>query len=140
MKGCGGRSTFRIQGCGWPVFSRGSALWGRGRAVIRTRFVGGLAFGGLRRSARADGVGTVNCHAFINSSLAPVILCRGRLCSVGEVLKGIWKSGFSTARWQAWILRWPAVCRQGPTGPISSLEPWKGWRLPDLHGCYECVF
>ena len=75
----------------------------------------------LHRSARTDEVNTANCHAFINSSLAPVIHFRRRLYSVGEVLKGNRENGCTTARWQAFVLRWAAVCRQGPTGLLWSL-------------------
>ena len=78
--------------------------------------------------------------SFVNSSLSPVVLFRRRLSSVGDVLKGIHKNGFSTARWQALVLRWAAVCRQGPTGPVTSLDPWADWLPPDLHGFYTWVF
>ena len=61
------------------------------------------------------------------------MLFRRRLSSVGDVLKGIKKDGFSTARWQALMLKWASVCRQGPTGPVLTLAPWKDWLPPDLH-------
>ena len=38
------------------------------------------------------------------------------------------------------MLRWAAVCRQGTTDPISTLEPWREWLPPDLHGFYKRVF
>ena len=113
---------------------------GGGTAVIRTRLVGGRAPGRLHRSAGADKVDTANCHVFVHASLAPVILFRRRLHSVGAVLKGIRKSGLSTARWQALMLWWAAVCRQGPTGPMKTVDPWRDWLLLDLHGFYKWVF
>ena len=77
---------------------------------------------------------STNCRDFINSSLSPVVLFRRRLSSVGDVLKGIRKHDHFTAWWQALMLKWSAVCRQSPTGPVHSLEPWKDWLPPDLHG------
>ena len=38
------------------------------------------------------------------------------------------------------MLRWAAVCREGPTGPVRTLKPWRDWLLPDLHGFKSCVF
>ena len=38
------------------------------------------------------------------------------------------------------MLRWAAVCRQGPTGPVLTLDPWRDWLPPDLHGFYAWVF
>ena len=35
---------------------------------------------------------------------------------------------------------WRAVCRHGPCGPISSLDPSDKWIPPDLRGFYKCVF
>ena len=55
-------------------------------------------------------------------------------------LHDIHKNGFSTARRQALILRWSAVCRQRPTGPVTTLEPWKDGLPQDLHGFYKWVF
>ena len=95
-------------------FPQGDPAFWVGRAAVRTRKVGGRAPGWLQRSAKADAVDSSSCHAFINSSLAPVVLLRRRLQSVGDVLQGMRKDGFSTARWQALMLRWAAVCRQGP--------------------------
>ena len=48
--------------------------------------------------------------------------------------------GFTQARWDALIRYWGAVCRHGPCGPISSLQPWENWIPPDLHGFYRWVF
>ena len=33
--------------------------------------------------------------------------------------------------------RWRAVVRLGPTGPVTSFEPWSSWIPPDLHGFYK---
>ena len=60
---------------------------------------------------------------FVNSSLAPVVLFRGRLKSVADVLKGIRSSCFTQSRWDALLGYWEAVCRPGPCGPVSSLCP-----------------
>ena len=87
------------------------------------RRIGGRALGRLYRPKRADDVDVATFESFINSSLAPVILFRRRLQSVENVLKGIMNHGFSTASWQALMLRWAAVCRQGPVGPVTTLEP-----------------
>ena len=37
-----------------------------------------------------------------------------------------------------WV-RWSAVTRQGPVGPIQSFEPWTKWIPPGLHGVYKWV-
>ena len=95
--------------------------------------------GGVHRPAGADIVDSSNCFDFVNSSLSPVVLFRPRSSSVVDVLKGIRSHGFSCAGWQALMLRWSAVCRQGPTGPVQTLEPWKDWLPPDLHGFYAWV-
>ena len=44
------------------------------------------------------------------------------------------------SRWQALLCRLSAVCRQGPTGPICTLAPWKDRMPPDLHCFYSWVF
>ena len=56
------------------------------------------------------------------------------MSSVRDVQKEIRNQGFSSARWQALMLRCADVCRQGPTGPILTLEPWRDCLPPDLHG------
>ena len=38
------------------------------------------------------------------------------------------------------MLRWSAVCRQGPTVSVMTLDPWRDWLLPDSHGFYAWVF
>ena len=102
--------------------------------------MGGRAPGRVYRPARADIVDCSNCFSFVNSSLSPVVLFRRRLSSVGDVFIGIRRCGFTTARWQALMLRWAAVRRQGPAGPVLTLDPWKDWLPPDLHGFYAWVF
>ena len=114
-------------------------FWGRGRAFNRTRQVGGRAHGRIHGPAWADGI-VGNSHAVIRASLVPVILFRRRMQSVGDVLQGIRTNGFSTARWQALMLRSAAVCKQGLVSPVTTLEPWKDWHLPDLHGFNIWVF
>ena len=129
----------RLARRGTPSFIR------KGNAVCRTRLVGGRAPGRTHRPAGADIVDSSNCFDFVNSSLSPVVLFRLRLSSVGDVFQGIRSDGFLTARSQALMLRWSAVCRQGPTVPVQTLEPWKDWLPPDLHGfctwvvCIWCV-
>ena len=66
---------------------------------------------------------------FINSSLAPVLVFQRRL--------GIRTRGWTTARWQALTFRWAAVCRHGPVGDITWLEPcMERLVTPDLHCMY----
>ena len=129
-----------IRRLGGPCPQGDLAFLGRGKAVFRTRLVGGRAPGRVHLPARADVVDSGSCYDFINSSLSPIVLFRRRLSSVADVLKGIRNHGFSNARWQTLMLWWSAVCRQGPTGPIHTLEPWKDWLPPDLHGFYSWVF
>ena len=69
-----------------------------------------------------------------------MILFRRRLHSVADVFTGVGKSGLSTARWQALMLWWAVVCRQWPTGPVTTLEPWKDGLPQDLHGFFQWVF
>ena len=82
---------------------------GTGTAVIRSRLVGGRAPGRLHRSARADEV-DAHCHVFVDASLAPVILFRRRLYSVGAVLK----------RYQE---KWPFYCGVGGCVRIGPHRP-----------------
>ena len=114
-------------------------LLGRGKAVFRNRLIGGRAPGRVHRPAMAAPVDCTNCFSFVNSSLSSVVLFRRRLSSVRDVLQGIRNHGVSAARWRALMLRWAAVCRQGPTGPVQTLEPWRDWLLPDLHGFHDWV-
>ena len=61
--------------------------------------------GRLHGLAEADVIDGSSCRAFVNSSLAPAVLFRRRLRSVGDVLEGIRRNGFSTSWLQALILR-----------------------------------
>ena len=76
---------------------------------------------------------------FVNSSLAPVLLLRQRVKSSAPVLEFIRQHVFSQSRWDALHGYWGALCRQGPCGPVHSLEPWVRWIPPDLHGVYKWV-
>ena len=95
---------------------------------------------GLYRVSQGDEVDVHCAQYFVHSSLSPVLLFRRRLKSVADVLKGIKGEGFTQSRWDALLMRWGAVCRYGPCGPISSLHPWDNWVPPDLHGFYRWVF
>ena len=68
---------------GGPRPQGDSPFLGRGKVDIRVRRIGGRAPGRFYRPARADDVDVATCENFINSSLAPVILFRRRLRSVG---------------------------------------------------------
>ena len=74
---------------------------------------------------------------FLNSSLAPVLRFRRSFVSVCNVLRAIWLHGFSEARVDALWSRWRAFVRLGPTGPVTSFDPWTHWIPPDLHGLYK---
>ena len=99
---------------------------------IRSRRLGGRAVGGtgssrLFRTCHNDEVDKHCAQFFVNSSLSPVLLFRRRLKSVADVLEGIRSKGFTQSRWDALLRYWSAVCRHGPCGPISSLDPWENW-------------
>ena len=51
------------------------------------------------------------------------MLFRRRLKSVADVHKGIRDKGFTQSRLDALLGYWEAVCRHGPCGLISSLDP-----------------
>ena len=127
---------------GGPVAGGAQRYLGRGRLRVRRRRLGGRSVGGvgssrLYRVSQGDDVDVSSAQYFVNSSLAPVILFRRRLKSVADVLKGIRQHGFSQDRLDALHRYWAAVCRQGPCGPVFSLEPWAGWIPPDLHGFFH---
>ena len=90
----------------------------------------GSGSGRLYRVSQGDHVDVHCAQFFVNSSLAPVVLFRRRLKSVAEVLQGIWDKGFTSFRWNALLSYWEAVCRHGPCGPVSSLDPWDKWIPP----------
>ena len=128
-----------------PLPARSSAFIGRGLLRIRRRRFGGRAVGGrgscrLYRARQGDEVDVHCAQYFVNSSLAPVLLFRGRLKSVADVLKGIRNIVFAQSRWEALLSYWDAVCRHGPCGPICSLYPWDDWVPPGLHGFYKWAF
>ena len=130
---------------GGPTAAGSSAFLGRGLLRIRNRRLGGRAAGGrsssrLYRVSQGDDVDVHCTQYFVHSSLSPVLLFRRRLKSVADVLKGIKGKGFTQSRWDALLMRWGAVCRYGPCGPISSLHPWDNWVPPDLHGFHRWVF
>ena len=56
------------------------------------------------------------------------------------MLKCFRSRGFTQPRWGAILGFWEAVCRHGPCGLISSLDPWDKWIPLDLHGFYKWVF
>ena len=108
---------------GGPTVAGSSAFLGRGLLRIRKRRLGGRAAGGsgssrLYRVSQGDDVDVHCAQYFGHSSLSPVLLFRRRLKSVADVLKGIKFKGFTQSRWDALLLRWGAVCRHGPCGPI----------------------
>ena len=122
---------------GGPTAAGRSAFLGRGLLRIRNRRLGGRAAGGsgssrLYRVSQGDDVDVHCAQYFVHSSLSPVLLFRRRLKSAADVLKGIKGKGFTQARWDALLRYWGAVCRHGPCGPISSLQPWENWVPPDL--------
>ena len=130
---------------GGPTAAGSSAFLGRGLLRIRSRRLGGRAVGGtgssrLYRTCQDDEVDKHCAQFFVNYSLSPVLFFRRRLKSVADVLKGFRSKGFTQSRWDALLMRWGAVCRHGPCGPVSSLHPWDDWVPPDLHGFKKWVF
>ena len=112
---------------------------------IRSRRLGGRAVGGTgssrsNRACQGDEVDEHCAQFFGNSSLSPVLLFRGRLKSVVDVLKGIRSKGFTQSRCGVLLRYWGAACHHGPCGPISSLHPWDNWVPPDFHGFYKWGF
>ena len=110
---------------GGPTTAGSSAFLGRGQLRIRGRRLGGRAVGGTASSrlyhvCQNDEVDKHCAQYFVNSSLSLVLLFRRRLKSVADVLKGIRNKGFTQSGWDALLMRWGAVCRHGPCGPISS--------------------
>ena len=116
-----------------PTLSNPSCYVGRGQLSIYTMRLGGRCHD---RVDRADEFDATHSGFFITSSLAPVLRFRRKFVSVCNVLKGIKVHGFSEARISALWSRCHAVVRMGPTGPVTSFEPWTHWIPPDLHGFY----
>ena len=83
---------------GGPTEAGSAAFLGRGLLRIRSRRLGGRAVGGkgsgrLYGAGRGDEVDVQSAQYFVSSSLAPVLLFRGRLKSVADVLDGIREMG-----------------------------------------------
>ena len=109
---------------GPPLSSPGSYV-GRGSLSICTMRLGGRCHDRIHRTDRADEFDVAHSGFFLNSSLA--LRFRRSFVSVCNVLKGIKLRGFSESRISALEYRWQAVVRLGPTGPVTSLEPWTHW-------------
>ena len=122
---------------GGPPLSNPSSYVGRGSLSICTMRLGGRCHDRIYHVDRADEFDVTHSGFFLNSSLAPVLRFRRSFVSVCNVLKGIKLHGFSEARVAALWHRWRAVVRMGPTGPVTSLDPWTHWIPPDLHGFYK---
>ena len=120
-----------------PLLSNPSSYVGRGSLSIYSMRLGGRCHDRTYRVDRSDEFDVTHFGFFLNSSLAPVLRFRRCFVSVCTVLKGIKRHGFSEARVAALEHRWRAVVRLGPTGPVTSFEPWSSWIPPDLHGFYK---
>ena len=59
-------------------------------------------------------------------------LCRSVMYS-----KALSSMGLQTPRVAAFWHQWHVVTKMGPTGPVTSFEPWTHWIPPDLHGFYK---
>ena len=117
-----------------PPLSNPGSYVGRGQLSIRTMRLGGRCRDRIYRIDRADEFDVTHSGFFVNSSLAPVLRFWRRFVSVCNVLKGIKLHGFSESRVIALWHRLRAVVRMGPTGPVTSFEPWAHWISTDLHG------
>ena len=122
---------------GGPPLSNLSSYVGRGSLSIFSMRLGGPCHDRIYHVDRADEFDVTHSGFFLNSSLAPVLRFRRSFVSVCNVLKGIKLHGFSEARIAALGHRWRAVVRLGPTGPVTSFDPWTHWIPPDLHGFYK---
>ena len=125
---------------GGPTGAGSSAFLSRGLLRIRSKRLGGRAVGG-RGSSRLIGPVVVMMWMFIvlSTLLTPLLLLWYSFVGVLSLLRTR-SRGFTQPRWGALLGFWEAVCRHGPCGPISSLDPWERWILPDLHGFYKWVF
>ena len=91
-----------------------AAFLGRGLLRIRSRRLGSRAVcrsgaSRLYRVSHSDEVDVGSAQYFVNPTLAPVFLFRGRFKSVADVLKGIRSRGFTQARWNALLRFWDGV-------------------------------
>ena len=111
-----------IAGC--PALPGRSSSGSRNQPSLRSMRLGGVLTMQMSFDVTSSGF-------FINSSLAPVLRFRRRFKSVCNVLKDTGTRGFAdtwmTAQWN----RWAVVTQMGPTGPITSLEPWTNW-IPQI--------
>ena len=121
---------------GGPALLSPGSYVGRGKLSLRTKRLGGRCRDRIYCMNRADEFDVTHSGFFVNSSLAPVLRFRRRFVSVCNVLKGTSVHGFSDARVTASWRRRRAVVRMGPTGPVTSFEPWTHWIPPDLHGFF----
>ena len=122
---------------GGPPVSSPSSYVGHDSLSIYSMRLGGRCHDRIYHVDRSDEFDVTHFGLFLNSSLAPVLRFRRSFVSVCNVLKGIKLHGFSEARVAALWCRWRAVVRMGPTGPVTSFDPWTHWIPPDLHGFYK---
>ena len=122
---------------GGPPLSGPSSHVGRGSLSIYSMRLGGRCHDRIYHVDRSDEFDVTHFGFFLNSSLAPVLRFRRSFVSVCNVLKGIKHHGFSEAKVVALEHRWRAVVRLGPTGLVTSFDPWTHWIPPDLHGFYK---
>ena len=112
---------------GGPPLSSPSSYVGRGSLSVYSMRLGGRCHDHIYHVDRSDEFDVTHFGFFLNSSLAPVLRFRRSFVSVCNVLKGIKRHGFSEARVAALEHRWRVVVRLGPTGPVTSLDPWTHW-------------
>ena len=122
---------------GGRLLSNPSSYVGRGSRSICTMRLGGRCHDRIFHVDRSDEFDVTHFGFFLNSSLAPVLRFQRSFVSVCNVLKGIRLQGFSDARVAALWCRWRAVVRLGPTGLVTSFDPWTHWIPTDLHGFYK---
>ena len=106
------------------ILSNPSSYMGIGQLSICSMRLGGRCHDHIYHVDRADEFDVTHSGFFLNSSLAPVLRFR----------RSIKLHGFSEARVAALWCRWCAVVRMGPTGLVTSFDPWTHWIPPDLHG------
>ena len=82
-------------------------LWEEACHVFVAGAVGGRGSSRLYRASQVDEVDVHCAQHFVNSSLAQVLIFRGRL-------KGTRNNGFTQSKWEVLLRYWDAVCRHGP--------------------------
>ena len=117
---------------GGPPPSGPSSYVGRGSLSVYSMRLGGRCHDRIYHVDRSDEFDVTHFGFFLNSSLAPVLRFRRSFVSFCDVLKGIKQHCFSEARVAALEHRWRGVVRLGPTGPVTSFEPWTSWIPPDM--------